>query len=101
LVAAAVSYQKVLSLTPDQAFVWNDLGRTLRSLGRFEEAVAAFRQSLAVNPEFGEAYRNLASCQQLTADDQNLSRLSALVEQQGFADRGTRSGGFCSGQGAR
>ena len=98
LVAAAVSYQKVLSLTPDQAFVWNDLGRTLRSLGRFEEAVAAFRQSLAVNPEFGEAYRNLASCQQLTADDQNLARLSALVEQQDLPIEERAAAGFALGK---
>ena len=98
LVAAAVSYQKVLSLTPDQAFVWNDLGRTLRSLGRFEEAVAAFRQSLAVNPEFGEAYRNLASCQQLTADDQNLARLLALVEQQDLPIEERAAAGFALGK---
>jgi tetratricopeptide (TPR) repeat protein len=98
LVAAAASYQKVLSLTPDQAFVWNDLGRTLRSLGRFAEAVAAFRQSLTVNPEFGEAYRNLASCQQLTADDQHLARLSALVEQQGLPIEERAAAGFAMGK---
>jgi tetratricopeptide (TPR) repeat protein len=98
LAAATESYQKVLSLTPDQAFVWNDLGRTLRSLGRFEEAVAAFRQSLAVNPEFGEAYRNLASCQQLTADDQNLARLSGLADQQDLPIEERAAAGFAMGK---
>jgi tetratricopeptide (TPR) repeat protein len=98
LAAAAASYRKVLSLTPDQAFVWNDLGRTLRSLGRFEEAVAAFRQSLAVNPEFGEAYRNLAGCRQLTADDQNLARLSALAEQQDLPIEERTAAGFAMGK---
>ncbi len=98
LVAAAESYKKVLSFIPDQAFVWNDLGRTLRSLGRFEEAVVAFRQSLAVNPEFGEAYRNLASCQQLTADDHNLARLSALVEQQDLPIEERAAAGFALGK---
>jgi tetratricopeptide (TPR) repeat protein len=98
LVAAAEGYRKVLSLTPDQALVWNDLGRTLRSLGRFEEAVAAFRQSLAVNPEFGEAYRNLASCQQLTADEQNLARLSTLVEQPDLPIEERAAAGFAMGK---
>jgi len=104
LVAAAESYQKVLSLTPNQtltpnqAFVWNDLGRTLRSLGRFEEAVAAFRQSQAVNPEFGEAYRNLASCQQLAADDHNLARLSALAERQDLPIEERSAAGFAMGK---
>ena len=98
LVAAAESYRKVLSLTPDQAFVWNDLGRTLRSLGRFEEAVAAFRQSLAVNPEFGEAYRNLASCQQLTADEQSIARLSALMEQPDLPIEERAAAGFAMGK---
>ncbi|MGC1891288.1 MAG: sulfotransferase [Stellaceae bacterium] len=92
------SYRKVLSLTFDQAFVWNDLGRTLRSLGRFEEAVAAFRQSLAVNPEFGEAYRNLASCQQLTADEQSIARLSALVEQPDLPIEERAAAGFAMGK---
>ena len=98
LVAAAEGYRKVVSLTPDQAFVWNDLGRTLRSLGRFEEAVAAFRQSLAVNPEFGEAYRNLASCQQLTADEQSIARLSALVEQPDLPIEERAAAGFAMGK---
>ncbi len=98
LAAAMENYQKALSLTPDQAFVWNDLGRTLRSLGRFEEAVAAFRQSLAVNPDFGEAYRNLASCQQLTADDQNLVRLSALAEQPELPVEERAAAGFAMGK---
>ena len=98
LVAATESYQRVLSLTPDQAFVWNDLGRTFRSLGRFEEAAAAFHQSLAVNPGFGEAYRNLASCQQLTADDQNLTRLSALAEQQDLPIEERAAAGFAMGK---
>jgi tetratricopeptide (TPR) repeat protein len=98
LVAAAERFQKVVSLTPAQAFVWNDLGRTLRSLGRFEEAVTAFHQSLAVNPKFGEAYRNLASCQQLTADEQNLARLSALMEQPDLPIEERAAAGFAMGK---
>jgi tetratricopeptide (TPR) repeat protein len=98
LATAAEGYQKVLLLNPDQAFVWNDLGRALRSLGRFEEAVAAFRQSLSVNPEFAEAYRNLAGCQQLTADNQNLARLSALVERQDLPIEERTAAGFALGK---
>jgi len=75
---AAESYRKVLALAPAQPLVWNDLGRALRATGRFEEAAAAFRKALAANPDFADAYRNLAACQQLVADEQNIVRLAAL-----------------------
>ena len=39
-----------------------------------------FRQALAIDPDFADAYRNLAYCRQLAADEVNLDRLTTLVE---------------------
>lgn len=37
---------------------WNAKGETYHSLGRYEEAVAAFDHAVALDPENGEAWRN-------------------------------------------
>ena len=60
-----------------QAAIWNDLGRALRALGRLAEAADAFRHAIAINPDFADAYRNLA---QLAAPDADITRVAALAE---------------------
>jgi tetratricopeptide (TPR) repeat protein len=37
---------------------WNTKGETYHSLGRYEEAIAAFDHAVALDPENGEAWRN-------------------------------------------
>jgi Flp pilus assembly protein TadD, contains TPR repeats len=37
---------------------WNQRGKTHHTMGRYEEAVAAYDQAIAINPENGEAWRN-------------------------------------------
>jgi len=39
----------------------NNLGIALGSLGRMEEAIDHFRQALALQPDFEDARRNLAT----------------------------------------
>jgi lipoprotein NlpI len=41
------------------AAAWNELGITLRLLGKFPEAVAAYEHSIAVDATFAPAHRNL------------------------------------------
>lgn len=96
--AAAESYRKVLSLAPAQPLVWNDLGRALRATGRIEEAAAAFRHALASNPDFADAYRNLAACQQLVADEQNVHCLAALSTRHDLPTEERVAAGFALGK---
>ena len=53
---------------------------------------------MAVNPEFAEGYRNLASCQQLTSDQQTLARLSVLVEKPDLPIEERAAAGFAMGK---
>ncbi len=46
------------------ANAWNDLGWALYQLGRYEEAVEAYRQALLLRPAFLLARNNLAAAQQ-------------------------------------
>jgi tetratricopeptide (TPR) repeat protein len=96
--AAVESYRKAVSLTPTQPLMWNDLGRTLRALGRFEEATAAFREALAADPDFSDAYRNLATCQQLVADERTIARLAALAARHDLSIDERVAAGFALGK---
>lgn len=43
--AATADYRAALTLAPEQAGVWSDLGEALVELGRHEEAIAAFERA--------------------------------------------------------
>jgi tetratricopeptide (TPR) repeat protein len=94
--AALESYRTVLSLNPDQAVAWNDLGYALRGLGRFAEAVDAFRRAVAIDPDLADAYRNLASCRQLAAADQEIAHLAALAAKPDLPIEERASAGFAA-----
>jgi tetratricopeptide (TPR) repeat protein len=92
--AAIECYRKILSLSPRQPVAWNDLGTALRALGRFDEAVEAFRRALELRPDFADAYRNLANCRQLAADEAGLSRLAGLIQRSDLSSDERAAAGF-------
>jgi len=60
LLAEALSAsQKVVHLAPQDAEAHNNLGATLKELGRPEEAETCFRQAIALKADYAEAYSNL------------------------------------------
>ena len=46
-------------LKPDYVEVHNNLGNTLKELGRLEEAEANYKQAIVLKPDFAEAHNNL------------------------------------------
>ena len=48
-------YQDLLKDHPDQPKAWMSYGHTLKALGRTEQAIAAYRKSIALLPNLGEA----------------------------------------------
>ena len=50
---------KATELLPGDAEAHNNLGITLKELGRLDEAVASYRQALRIKPNFVEAHNNL------------------------------------------
>lgn len=98
LEGAVNSYRAAVALNAGHAPLWNDLGRTLRSLGRFDEAIPAFRRALAIDPDFADAYRNLAICQQLTADNADIARVAALADDPDRPAEERATAGFALGK---
>jgi tetratricopeptide (TPR) repeat protein len=60
-------YRQVLAAQPNLAEGHFRLGEALRGQGKFDEAVAAYRQAIDIKPDFGMAHSNLLFC--LNSDD--------------------------------
>jgi tetratricopeptide (TPR) repeat protein len=54
-------YEDLLTLYGRQPKIWLNYGHSLRAVGRQDEAVAAYRRSIALAPGLGEAYWSLAN----------------------------------------
>ena len=54
-------YEGLLGTLDRQPSLWLNYGHTLRTVGRADEAVAAFRRCIALDPALGEAYLGLAN----------------------------------------
>jgi len=51
--------KKALTLKPDYAKAHNNLGITLKELGRLNEAEASYKKAITLKPDFAEAHNNL------------------------------------------
>ena len=78
----------MLELHPRHAGAWLGLGHTLKTIGRQQEAIEAYRQCIRVRPDNGETYWSLANLKtyQLTAADKGamesaLERADELTDQ--------------------
>ncbi len=62
--AALEAYESALRLSPQKrADLYNNYGYALASLSRHKEAVQAYKQAIAIDPEFADAYNNLGVSQ--------------------------------------
>jgi len=50
-----VSYNKALSLKPDDAKAYNNLGVTLKDQGKLDEAIVSYNKALALKPDYAGA----------------------------------------------
>ena len=58
---AVEAYNKALSIKPDLAEVYNNLGNAFRDQDKFEEAIEAYNKALTIKPDYAEAYNNLGN----------------------------------------
>src|SRR5215218_9227965 len=58
---ADTALAKAAMLDPSDAEIHNNHGIALGSLGRLEEAIAAYRRALAIRPDYAEAHYNLGN----------------------------------------
>ncbi len=79
IASAILCCQGALTLNPNEASLWNDLGRCFLAVGNFDKAIESFRRALGIDPDLADAYRNLALCRKLPADGPGMARSVALA----------------------
>ena len=57
---ALATYEAVLRRVPGQAQVWMSYGHTLKTAGRTDDAIAAYRRAIELQPGFGGAWWSLS-----------------------------------------
>ena len=53
------AYKKTISLKPDYAEAYSNMGVALRNQGKLEEAIEAYKKSISLKPNDAEAYYNM------------------------------------------
>jgi tetratricopeptide (TPR) repeat protein len=69
-------YQAVLEKIPNQPKVWMSYGHVLKTVGRLEDSIAAYRQAIAFAPTLGEVWWSLANLKTFDFDEQDIGAMT-------------------------
>lgn len=73
-------YETVLKDFPHQPKVWMSYGHSLKTAGRQDDSVAAYRRAIAMEPTLGEAYWSLANLKTFQFSDADILKLRSALE---------------------
>src|SRR6202035_2768569 len=76
--AAAAAYESLLQRSPT-AENWTSWGRSLKVLGRTDDAISAYRRSLALNPHYGMAWWSLAELKTFRFEAAEIDAMKAAL----------------------
>ena len=70
-------YEQMLTEFPDNELLWLYYGHSLRIAGQLGEAVAAYRKSAQLKPQFGEAWFSLGNLKTVRFSDEDIATMQA------------------------
>ncbi len=73
-------YETVLAKQPRQAKIWMSYGHALKTAGRQEDSVKAYRKAIEIAPTLGEAWWSLANMKTVHFTDQDLQSMRAQLD---------------------
>ena len=76
---ALALYEQVLRDAAGQPRVWMSYGHMLKTVGRQQDGVAAYRQAIALEPGLGEAWWSLANLKTVRFSDEDLAAMHAAL----------------------
>jgi tetratricopeptide (TPR) repeat protein len=79
-------YETVLKDFPRQPKIWMSYGHSLKTAGRLDESVAAYRRAIAMQPTLGEAYWSLANLKTLRFSDADVLALRSALDRNDLSD---------------
>jgi tetratricopeptide (TPR) repeat protein len=83
---ALALYEEFLQEYPLQAGAHLNYGHTLKTVGRLDESIAAYRTSIALQPTTGEAYWSLANLKTFRFSDDEIRNMQAELDEDGDPD---------------
>ncbi|MBV9695197.1 MAG: sulfotransferase, partial [Alphaproteobacteria bacterium] len=83
---AVATYEELFKDFPHIPKAWMSYGHALKTLGRTEECIAAYRRSIALLPSLGEAYWSLANLKTFRFGEQDLEAMRAQLARGDLAD---------------
>jgi tetratricopeptide (TPR) repeat protein len=79
-------YEAVLAAYPQQPKIWLSYGHALKTKGREGDSIAAYRKSIALQPELGEAYWSLANLKTFRFTPADLAAMRLQHDRGGLAE---------------
>lgn len=79
-------YAELLTEYPDNAKAWLSYGHVLKTEGRTDECIAAYRKSISREPTFGEPYWSLANLKTFRFEDSELLAMQARLDEAKLTD---------------
>ena len=79
-------YEAVLKAHPRQDKVWMSYGHVLKTIGRAEDSIAAYRQALSIKPGFGEVWWSLANFKTYRFTQVDISAMQAELAGANISD---------------
>jgi tetratricopeptide (TPR) repeat protein len=79
-------YAEVLATHPEQGALWMNYGHALSAAGREEDAIAAYRRGIRLEPESGEAYWSLANLKTFRFTAAERDTMQARLERPDLSD---------------
>ena len=98
---AIAAYNKALSIKPDYAEAYNNMGNALKDQGKLDEAIAAYNKALSIKPDYANAYNNMGVTlqEQGKLDDAIAAYNKALSIKPDYADAYNNMGNALQEQG--
>jgi len=78
-------YEQVLAAHPEHPKIWLSYGHTLATAGREADSVAAYRRSISLSPQLGEAYWSLANLKTFRFTDAEVAAMRTQLARDDLA----------------
>ena len=79
-------YEAVLARAPNQPRVLLTYGHMLKTVGRTEESIAAYRRAIALTPELGDAWWSLANLKTVRFGEDDIAQMQQVLEREDLKD---------------
>lgn len=76
---AARLYQELTQTFPDHARIWMSYGHVLKTIGRQEDSIAAYRRALECQADLGEVWWSLANLKTVNFDEADVAAMEAAL----------------------